>query len=767
MIPAIVLSVCPHGHFRVALEHASYEVTQNVQVVLVKINDGQPYDRSNKPLRICAGCKTCACQEVAWASRNSSKNQLKVFPLLQWFESFRSTSEFFLQPMNLGAASSFGKKYGTVHAIHSFFVENQDPTCVSGSFSFNVKKIHPDRRTVLLSHGDAIVPSLETFMSHQIFHNTHSVSISAALRSQIYKKLVDADQRIYEEYVSVDTNGSVSVRKPYIFIEDDELNIEIRLTHDNVAVNHTLSYPTVSSEARFCVTVLSFCEKVQLKANNCFEIVKNLKENKLAPSFLPYEPELHLPMPSDAVKNMEILYVVLSDLPHDGDRTSCVVPIDGNFHSLFYYGTDATRIFPAITKAVDKRACCWKWMVLIDCKTNRKVVPNLVFQRLQKYDHSRPYFISKMVASSDPFAPPMRDCGDTSNIMRQNNVDFGLVRNGIALSRAATDLIVPRIKLYESIPYHKRYYEASKTFCIPYFNNEIRLANCLYHEFGWAMLKSDILNDSGFATKQQSRNGNLEKTKSTCKKDAPFIVHGMLGYAGDINKTIEWFTATAALNASCGVKHLFIWDSAGEVPQGVPSTIDLDIIPHPRNIVPNIINGYRFAQIKVVALLLEAATRMDRDEKLTHLILSDNDVVINLPVLESVLQRYMPDGLVLGGDLVDQAIEGGYINGAHFYTRDLVFAIRAYLHAYVGFFPNSFFKPHSPMANVDVAMSSLVTSLGGTLVHLPGAYSISAYCALPLGYLKWPLVTTNVNLDELGVPDHHNVLQFILEGGGN
>ena len=31
----------------------------------------------------------------------------------------------------------------------------------------------------------------------------------------------------------------------------------------------------------------------------------------------------------------------------------------------------------------------------LDCKTSRKVVPNLVFQRLQKYDHSRPYFISK------------------------------------------------------------------------------------------------------------------------------------------------------------------------------------------------------------------------------------------------------------------------------------------------------------------------------------------------------------------------------------
>ena len=131
---------------------------------------------------------------------------------------------------------------------------------------------------------------------------------------------------------------------------------------------------------------------------------------------------------------------------------------------MLYFITALMQYLSAITRAVKERACCWKWMILIDCKTSRKVVPNLVFQRLQKYDHSRPYFISKAVEGNDPFAPHKEGCDDTSNIMYKDRVDFGLIRNGIALSRAAVDLIVPRTNRYQSIPYHKRYYEATKTF---------------------------------------------------------------------------------------------------------------------------------------------------------------------------------------------------------------------------------------------------------------------------------------------------------------
>ena len=212
---------------------------------------------------------------------------------------------------------------------------------------------------------------------------------------------------------------------------------------------------------------------------------------------------------------------------------------------------------------------------------------------------------------------------------------------------------------------------------------------------------------------------------------------------------------------------MLIWDSEGVMPPGIPSAIDLDIIPHPRNIVPKILDGYRFAQIKFVALLLEAAKRMDADKNLSHLILSDNDEVVHFSVIKPLLQRYMPDGLLLGGDLVDQAIEGGYINGVHFYTRDLIFAIRTYLEAYVGFFPNSFLLWNNPFSNIDVAISYLVRSLGGKLVRIPGMYSLSAYCSLPLGYLKWPLVSTPAHVDEFGVPKHEDVLHFMLEGGGD
>ena len=120
-------TLCPYGHFRVGLEHASYEVNQNVQVVLVKLADRQSFNTRAESLRICAGCKSCACQKVAWASRNSSKFQPKVFPLLQWFDTFRTTNVTFLRPMKIGSASSFGNEHGKTHVIRSFFVENQEP----------------------------------------------------------------------------------------------------------------------------------------------------------------------------------------------------------------------------------------------------------------------------------------------------------------------------------------------------------------------------------------------------------------------------------------------------------------------------------------------------------------------------------------------------------------------------------------------------------------------------------------------------------------
>ena len=120
----------------------------------------------------------------------------------------------------------------------------------------------------------------------------------------------------------------------------------------------------MSSEARFCLMILSFCVKM-MRANDCFKIVQTLKEDKLTPSFLPYEPKYILPDLGVAAKSMQILYVVLSDLHHDGDEFSCAVSADGNVNALFYYGSDAWGIFPAITRAVKERACCWKWMILI------------------------------------------------------------------------------------------------------------------------------------------------------------------------------------------------------------------------------------------------------------------------------------------------------------------------------------------------------------------------------------------------------------------
>ena len=125
-------------------------------------------------------------------------------------------------------------------------------------------------------------------------------------------------------------------------VEDDTLDIDITLDHkNNISVDYQLEYPTVSSEARFCLIILSFCVKMQMRANDCFKIVQTLKEDKLTPSFLPYEPEYILPDLGVAAKSMQILYVVLSDLHHDGDEFSCAVSADGNVNALFYYGSDA------------------------------------------------------------------------------------------------------------------------------------------------------------------------------------------------------------------------------------------------------------------------------------------------------------------------------------------------------------------------------------------------------------------------------------------
>ena len=56
----------------------------------------------------------------------------------------------------------------------------------------------------------------------------------------------------------------------------------------------------------FALAILSFCVKLQMRANDCFKISQSLK-HKLTPSFLPYEPLVDLPVLGIAAKRMQIL----------------------------------------------------------------------------------------------------------------------------------------------------------------------------------------------------------------------------------------------------------------------------------------------------------------------------------------------------------------------------------------------------------------------------------------------------------------------------
>jgi hypothetical protein len=251
-----------------------------------------------------------------------------------------------------------------------------------------------------------------------------------------------------------------------------------------------------------------------------------------------------------------------------------------------------------------------------------------------------------------------------------------------------------------------------------------------------------------------------------CKAPITSVIHGMVSYAGDIDNLVKKLSAMAEENVLCNIKHMLMWDHEGSRPFGLPPGINLDVIPHPPNIVTDLMPGYKFAQVKFFALLLETAKRMDGDSNIKHLALTDSDSIIYFPVMVDTLEKYMPNGLYIGGAFHDQVIEGGYVgSGFSFYTRDLVFAIRAYVMSHVGFFPLSYFflKKRAPLSNFDVSISSLSRSLGGVLVQLPGAYSQNALCAYPRGYLQWPILATqglftNVRQE---VPQIREVLRFM------
>ena len=731
---------CPHGRFQVAVNQAQYQANQNVQIILLKTDESEVDEARH--FRVCVGCRDCYCQNVSWSreilalGRDPAKDKF-----VHWFQSLHNSSVRYLRPLVLGLAHSYTSSATerNTTSISQFFIEQQSYLCVEGNFSFSVSRIHPDRRAVLLSEGDSFPQTMTVFPESQTFFE----------KATTWTHHQDGIYHSRKEYTVIDEEAPASI-DVYLHLQNGTKKKE------------TLTYPRLSTETAFCNALLRFCKKHLMQTRDCFRMMETIKKKKQPSSFLPYRVSYE-----SSVIQLKILYVILSYLPDNRNIDSCFAPTRYGSDSIVVRGLTASRLFPAITQAARERSCCWDWMVIIDCKT--KFNENIVLKHLQDFDSSHPFYISRNVDSATPQLQKGKKCfGRPRTLTHKNDVDFGLVSNGIALSRAAVDIIVPRFIESEAIPFKYRNYLFSKSWCMPYTANEIRLANCLYDEFGWSMTKIDLFNKGG-----ESRPKT--KKSQSCKEPIHSIIHGTVSYEDGINSTVAWFRAISVNNASCKVKHLLVWDSEGIRPNGVPDDIDLDVIPHPRGIVPDLMMAYRFAQVKYFALLMEIAKRMDENERITHCVLTDTDSFINLPIAEEILRRYMPHGsLFIGGDHVDQAIEGGYVgSGFSFYTRDLVFAIRAYSVSHFGNFPGNFIysiddhvssTQKNPLENFDVAISSLTRSLGGTIVQLPGAYHQNAYCELPRGYLHWPILATQGAFTKKTpwLPQHDEVLGFML-----
>merc|ERR1711991_807382 len=155
---------------------------------------------------------------------------------------------------------------------------------------------------------------------------------------------------------------------------------------------------------------------------------------------------------------------------------------------------------------------------------------------------------------------------------------------------------------------------------------------------------------------------------------------------------------------------------------------------------------------------------------LKYYISTDNDVTINFAKVEDVLNKYMPhDKIMVGGTITYNYVHDGYPGGGVlFLTRKAILSICDYILS-ISHFPGSLIptektKRANPMNNVDIYISALVSSLGGEIINLPGAYSRSPYCGYPRQYLVAPIIAAQHSMGKANAdtPQHEDVLEFML-----
>lgn len=379
-----------------------------------------------------------------------------------------------------------------------------------------------------------------------------------------------------------------------------------------------------------------------------------------------------------------------------------------------------------------------------------------------------------------------------------DNVNFGLIKNGLVLSRGVVDVLGPKLIKYYSIPMSLRHFIHTQTWCLPYIDNEINFGGCLELELGlslkylnlWTVVSSNSYPKSRKMEKQRDRVMDIDTNDENCTKPKVqqnksghrqniTLLVGVMGYSKDTKRSVAFFRALFKHKVyRSSQQFLFMHDDEGKMPEGIqkfkPVGFNLQVLPHAKVNIKSEIWSRNFAQLKYLALVLEAAKRMKNSPHLKHHIIVDNDVTINFLKIEDVLKKYLPyDKCMIGGTITYNYLYTGYTGGGVvFMTRKAVLSVSDYI-LKSGNFPGSLIpsetkKAVNPMSNIDIFLAGLIHNLGGEIVSIPRTYSRSPYSGYPLKYISYPIIAAQHSYGEGNkhLPQHDEVLEFMLNFTG-
>jgi hypothetical protein len=489
-------------------------------------------------------------------------------------------------------------------------------------------------------------------------------------------------------------------------------------------------------------------------------------------------------------------------------------------HVLYYYKKKAHAVFDALLDTYKKARCCWEWMVILNCNdynvdvnepitTNKRnddnillrvINPRHIAKLLKKYENPTRfsyYFTSGDIINSNniPNVPSKSTPYDNEKIegglQYPPDVNFGLLRNGIVISRGVMENLAPKLLKYMHVPMVFRHYSHIKSWCFPYIDNEINFGGCLSLELGisikylniWSQITVNSKELGNAVTVEMSPNGSTKQREAENYDQEDHqettILISVMGYHKDTDRSIAFFKALFKHKVySKRHKFLFMHDDKGIMPKEIkeakPLAFNLEVVPHPQ--VSASSNSWlrKFAQLKYIAVVLEAGKRMKANPHLKYFIATDNDVTINFAKVEGVLNKYMPHyKIIMGGTITYNYVHSGYPGGGVlFLTRKAVLSICNYILS-TSHFPGSLIptenpKRSNPMKNIDVYLSALVYTLGGEIINLPGAYSRSPYCGYPRKYLVAPIIAAQHSMGKANpdMPQHEDVLAFMLNFTG-